>query len=483
MLLTLEGVDAGRTHRVLDGVDWRLRESELWAVVGPNGAGKSSLLDVLRGRMPVTRGTLRYGAGQRGRALAMEPWRQVRCVSFASQSGLLHGAAGYAQSRWHAGHDAAAGRGKDVLGAAWGAPECRRIVRALGLDRLLERRVTELSNGERRKLLLAKAAATGPVVLALDNPFNGLDRASRGTVSDALARLHAEGVTVLVSTPREDEIPDAVTHVLLLDRGRVAASGPRDVVLADRRFARLMRPRAEGSARASERTASDPRPAAAEPAPVVELRDVGLAYGSTRILHRIDWTVRRGERWALLGPNGAGKSALLSLILADNPQAYANHVSLFGRRRGSGDTIWEIRRKIGSVSPETHLYYGPHHRVLDVIGSGSDNSVGVRTRPSGPELRAAEACLASLGLEGREERRFGELSEGERQTVLIARALAKKPELLVLDEPCQGLDAHRKRRFLDVLEGELRTTDTTLIYVTHDLDEVPSGRDPRSPSS
>jgi molybdate transport system ATP-binding protein len=293
-------------------------------------------------------------------------------------------------------------------------------------------------------------------------------------VSKALERLQQEGATVLVLTPREDEVPDAVTHVLLLDRGRVVASGPRDVVLADSGFGRLMRPNGRDGGRAAAPTTRAARAPASEPAAVVELRGVDLGYGRTRILRGIDWTVQRGERWALIGPNGAGKSALLSLILTDNPQAYANDVSLFGRRRGTGDTIWEIRRRIGSVSPETHLYYRPHHRVLDVIASGFDNSVGVRRRPSRGELEVAEACLAALGLEPCHERRFGELSEGERQVVLITRALAKRPELLVLDEPCQGLDARHRARFLDLLDRELRETETTLIYVTHDLEEVPS---------
>jgi molybdate transport system ATP-binding protein len=188
----------------------------------------------------------------------------------------------------------------------------------------------------------------------------------------------------------------------------------------------------------------------------------------------MSWTVRRGERWVVLGPNGAGKSALLSLILADNPQAYANDVSLFGRRRGSGDTIWEIRRRIGCVSPEMHLYEELDHHVLDVIGSAFLDPIGSRRQLSANEARATEHWMVALDLEHCGDRRLRALSEGERQTALLGRALAKGSELLVLDEPCQGLDAGRTALFLDLLERELRSTDTTLIYVTHDLDEVPS---------
>ncbi|MGD8279629.1 MAG: ATP-binding cassette domain-containing protein, partial [Gemmatimonadota bacterium] len=459
-----------------------------------NGAGKSSLVRVLRGMLPITRGRIRYGRDAGGRAVAADPTGQIVSVSFTAQTGLLKGAAGYAQSRWHAGQDDAVAHGSDVLGAASHLPECLWIVEALGLGPILERRVTELSNGERRKLMLAKAAARRPAVLVLDNPFNGLDQPSRAIFSDAVRRLHGEGMTVVLTMSRDDELPRAVTHVLLLDDGRVIVSGARDSVLADGRYAEVMgsgprrvadesRPKMPGSLNTTTREASADGPpegrarescASADHTPVVELRDVDLRYGSAHILRAVSWTVHRGERWVVVGPNGAGKSALLSLILTDNPQAYANDVSLFGRRRGSGDTIWEIRRRIGCVSPEMHLYARPDHRVRDVLAAGLRNPLEPSRRLTPEELQTAESSLASLGMQGCSDRRFGEMSEGERQMVLVVRALARRPELLVLDEPCQGLDPGRRDRFLKILEETLRTTDTTLIYVTHDPDEIPS---------
>jgi molybdate transport system ATP-binding protein len=443
-------------------------------VVGPNGAGKSSLLAVLRGQLPTTRGELRYASHARGRALAADPIGQVLSVSFGEQSAFLKRAAGYAQSRWHAGQDDAVARGRDVLGPGLDIDECRRIADSLALAPILDRRVTELSNGERRKLLLARAAGKRPAILALDNPFNGLDGPARTALSEAVERLHQEGMTLLVLTSREDQIPAAVTHVLLLDRGRVVTQGPKEAVQADERFARLVRPGPRTVGPRSSPADTRSQNAAAERAPVVELRDIGLTYAKTAVLRGLSWTVRRGERWIVLGPNGAGKSALLSLILADNPQAYANDVSLFGRRRGSGDTIWEIRRRIGSVSPEMHLYEELEDTALDVIASGWRDPAEPHRRLTARELRAAEEWLVALGLEHARDRRLRELSEGERQTVLLGRALAKRPELLVLDEPCQGLDPMRRALFLDVLGRTLRTSDTTLIYVTHDLEEVPS---------
>jgi molybdate transport system ATP-binding protein len=282
---------------VLHGVSWALSEGELWAVVGPNGAGKSSLLGVLRGQLPVLHGALRYGRHPLGRALAADPFGQLLSVSFGAQAALLHGSAGYAQSRWHAGQDEAVARARDMLGAALDDAGSRRIIDALGLSAVLDRRLTELSNGERRKLALARAAARRPAILALDNPFNGLDGPARGSVADAMGRLHHEGTLLWVTTSREDEIPAAVTHVLLLDRGRVVTSGSKDVVLADARFGPIMRARLPARRPSSTRAAPPaPRSTTDEPPPVVELRGVRLTYGDTGVLREMSWTVRRGER-------------------------------------------------------------------------------------------------------------------------------------------------------------------------------------------
>ena len=477
LLASLKGVVFERGRRVLSGVSWELRERETWAVVGRNGAGKSTLLRVLAGEVPVSAGEVCYaagGAGRSGRARWSDPSDTVRRVAFDAQGELLHGAAGYAQSRWHALEDADAARGRDVLGAARRTASGRRLVRALGLDRLLGRRVTQLSNGERRKLLLAREALRGPRILVLDNPLNGLDERSRRTLVVAVRRLQREGTSIVLATALEEEILPSVTHVLLLDRGRVVATGPREAIVADARFAKLMRP--GSSARAGSLRRRPPRASrmkADEPS-VVELRDVELRYGETRVLGSIDWVVRRGERWVVVGRNGAGKSALLSLVLADNPQAYANDVSVFGRERGSGDTIWEIRRRIGCVSPELHLFHHQGCTTLQVVSSGFHDSVGVYRRSSSSELRTARTWIRRLGITRCLERRFGALSEGEQQLALLGRALVKEPELLILDEPCQGLDAANQRRFRDLLNRVLQAIDTSMIYVTHDLEEVPS---------
>ena len=203
------------------------------------------------------------------------------------------------------------------------------------------------------------------------------------------------------------------------------------------------------------------------------MQNVSVSYNGTQVLERVNWTVQEGERWALLGPNGAGKTTLLSLILADNPQAYANDITLFGRRRGSGESIWEIKQKIGWVAPELQLYYRKSATCLDVVCSGFLDSVGLYRQCSAGQREAALSWMRRLSLSERAETPLEQVSEGEQRLVLIARALVKGPALLVLDEPCQGLDAGNRDRVLQAINWVGSRPETSMIYVTHRADELP----------
>jgi len=206
---------------------------------------------------------------------------------------------------------------------------------------------------------------------------------------------------------------------------------------------------------------------------IVQMDNVSVAYDGCQILKGINWTLHKGEKWALMGPNGAGKTTLLSLILGDNPQAYANSISLFGRRRGSGESIWEIKRRIGWVAPELHLAYPKNVSCFDVVCSGLFDSIG-RYQEISPEQRAVVAeCMQRLEIAHHARAAFGSLSEGEQRMVLVARALVKRPELLILDEPCQSLDAGNRDRVLEAIETMDNSLDTSLIYVTHHRDALP----------
>jgi len=200
---------------------------------------------------------------------------------------------------------------------------------------------------------------------------------------------------------------------------------------------------------------------------------VTIRYGATTILDHVSFRLRRGEHWAISGPNGAGKSTLLSLVLGDNPQAYANRVRLFGRQRGSGESIWELKARIGAVSPELHAHYPAETRVLDAVCSGLFGSVGLY-HACRPEDRArARAWLVRFGVPAGEDLILGELSYGLQRLVLVARALVSAPELLVLDEPCQGLDGAGRRRVIEAVDAAAEASPVGVLFVTHRADEVP----------
>ena len=182
---------------------------------------------------------------------------------------------------------------------------------------------------------------------------------------------------------------------------------------------------------------------------------------------------RRGECWALAGPNGAGKSVLLSLVYADNPQAYSNDITIFDRKRGSGESIWDIKSRIGYVSPEMHLYFRHQGTVADVVAQGLGNTLGSFGRTNASNYEAAMRWLELFHLESFADRRYSTLSTGEQRMVLIARTLIKHPDLLILDEPLHGLDAARKRSVRAVVNALVHRDSPTLIYVTHFLPEVP----------
>ena len=200
---------------------------------------------------------------------------------------------------------------------------------------------------------------------------------------------------------------------------------------------------------------------------------VNICYGTRCILKDLDWTIKKGEKWALSGENGAGKSTLLSLICADNPQSYTCDISLFGKKRGTGESIWDIKKHIGYVSPEMFRSYLKNLPVIEIVASGLFDTVGLYRRPKEDQLAVCEWWLDIFGIEGLKERNFLQLSSGEQRLVLLARAFVKDPDLLILDEPLHGLDNNQCRLIKDIIEAFCRRKDKTLIMVTHYPEELP----------
>ena len=195
--------------------------------------------------------------------------------------------------------------------------------------------------------------------------------------------------------------------------------------------------------------------------------------GSRTILDKLDWTVREGECWAVRGENGSGKSTLLSLVCADNPQAYACNIELFGHKRGSGESIWDIKRHIGYVSPEMHRAYQKNIPALDVVSSGLFDTAGLYMHADEQQKELCRRWMWIFGIDALADRPYLKLSSGEQRLCLLARAFVKDPELLILDEPMHGLDPQNYAWVKEIIDTFVKRPHKTLLFVTHFDEELP----------
>jgi molybdate transport system ATP-binding protein len=485
--LTIEDVslylDRGGTF---GPISWEIQSDQHWTVIGPNGSGKSRLMQAISGRAPLAGGRIRYHFVKNGGS----PHDRVAYVSFESQSTALPFDSPFHQARWNRGVGQQSLSVSDVLSeqrvmrfnpflVAVEKPDSTgfeahrtRVIDLVGIESVLSRSIDQVSNGERRKVLLARALLRQPQLLILDNPFAGLDAGFRDRLHEILEILMEDDLQVILVTNGRESLPSAITHVLLMDRGGVIAQGDREKMWqVAPKYPRSDLSQLEAVPAAASQEHEDAE--ATRTGSLVEMRSVSVSYSGVQVLENVDWTVGPGENWALLGRNGAGKTTLLSLVLGDNPQAYANDVSLFGNRRGSGDNIWDIKSRIGWVAPELHLYYPRNVSCFEVVCSGFYDALGPYQRCTAQQCETITDWLQRLGLAHIRELAFGAISEGEQRMILIVRGLVKRPELLVLDEPCQGLDAANRDRVLGMVEALGGDTAASMIYVSHHRDALP----------
>ena len=463
LIQIVQGVARHPGFRLPHPVDLTIGRGEHTALVGPNGGGKSLVAEMMTGALPLLGTGVRYAPPADGRPRRFH--ERIRIIKFRGVYGSAEPA--YYRQRWNHFDEQAFPTVAELLGPP--SPEEAALRSALGVDLHADKAVNLLSSGELRRLQLAQALKDAPELLLIDNPFIGLDEASRRTVGRLLEEL-SRRVTLVFLVSRTADIPPFVRSGCWVEQGRVGEREPREVLerRERERTAALCGPglaladlplrgaRADGEAMPAE--AGDV---------VVKMDHIDIAYGQRTLFRDFSWEVRSGERWALLGPNGSGKSTLLSLVCADNPQGYALPLTLFGRRRGSGESIWDIKRRIGYVSPEMSATYRKQLPALDIVASGLFDTVGLYRRPSAAQREACRAWLDVFGGGHPAERDFLRLSSGEQRLVLLVRAFVKEPDLLILDEPFHGLDEPARQRALQVIEAYLQNPAKTLIVVTH----------------
>lgn len=476
-LIVVDGITVRLGDRwLLQGSSWRIDSGELWTLVGPNGAGKTTLAKAVAGLLPVVQGKIDY-PGLAGRspmkAIAYvasdarrELWRRERQLEHGRQfAGRFGDATTVGESIRRSCADSHPRPGWDGRLAA--------AVERLCLEDLLDKPLTAISTGEMSRVLVARELVRGPEMLILDEPFDGLDPSGRRSLTDLLDRLASSGLPMVTIVHRPEEMLPATTHVLTLEAGRIVG---RAAVAPGRRArpATARRPESSRPQRRFSPCARVDRKGRFSSEPLVDMQAVTVRYGDAIVLDRVTWRVEEGQHWAVTGPNGAGKSTVLKLITGECLQVYANRIRLFGRDRGREQTLGEVREGLGVVSHDLAAGYQKRMSALDVVCSGFFDSVGLYRQADAGQLAAARCWLDQMDLTPLCTSPFNRLSQGQRQMVLIARAMVKSPRLLLLDEPCSGLDEHNRRLILDLVSRIGRTGDTGLIFVSHHESEIPA---------
>ena len=451
--------------RTLTIADLTLRAGESWAFVGTNGSGKSALARALAGELNLLKGEYQ------------SDFTRLTRLSFEQLQKLV-------SDEWQRNNTDLLSPGEEDTGRTTAEiiqdevkdpARCQRLAEQFGITPLLNRRFKYLSTGETRKTLLCQALMSEPELLILDEPFDGLDVQSRAQLASLLASLNQQGYTLVLVLNRFDEIPDFIQHAGVLADCNLTETGEKTALLKQALIAQLAHSEQLDGITLPEPDAPSARHALDPHQPRIVLRDGVVSYDDRPILNHLSWTVNPGEHWQIVGPNGAGKSTLLSLITGDHPQGYSNDLTLFGRRRGSGETIWDIKKHIGYVSSSLHLDYRVSTTVRNVILSGYFDSIGIYQAVSDKQHKLAQQWLDILGMDNRvADAPFHSLSWGQQRLALIVRALVKHPTLLILDEPLQGLDPLNRqliRRFVDVLISE---GETQLLFVSHHAEDAPS---------
>ncbi len=438
-LLRLENVNVFESCVTAD-----ISEKELIAVIGPNQSGKTTLARILQGKIRHLTGTVRY---------TMNP-RRIAYSAHSADDAFFHYSDFYYQQRYNAFDEACAETVGRYLQFDPGSPYMSRWFDAVLPRRILSEKIIELSSGEARKVLLLKSLFKDAQIYILDNPFSGLDEEAVETFSnlfrDISRRYDKTIILLLCECPPDLECDRIIRLAPRQGTDRFGATLPADAI-----FYKTPRPDFQT---------------------FFHIENETLKIGAHVLINALSWRIKRGEKWLLKGANGSGKTTLLSLLHADNPSAYRYRFSLFDRRRGSGESIWEIKAKIGFMSSDMQLYFQGSRTVREIILSGFSDTMMLNRRLRDEEICQYRDLLDILGVTAIEHDPFGRLSSGEKKTVMIARAMVKNPPVLILDEPFQDLDPSRFR-FLHHFLGRCADENRTVIQTAHhDHERLPGVR-------
>jgi len=455
---------------ILDGISFSLQAKQHLAILGLSGSGKTSLAEALAGSI--------HFSGDIVIELISSHEHSSK-ISFVEQRNSFKNLSGtsdfYYQQRFNSFDAGDSLTIFQELLQVFSAAENQsdKIIKIesglkrLGILHLKNSPLIQLSSGEHKRFQLIKALLNPPALLILDSPFTGLDVASREGLNEILSEL-ADNGTQLVLIPGTFPVPDCITHIAYLENKRLGFFGEKEDF--DLRQTNLL----PGKNIFFDRQLL-PVPYESLPSEtIINMVNLNIKYGNRTIVEKLNWKVKQGEKWLLQGRNGAGKSSLLNFITGDHPQAYSNEIYLFGKRRGTGESIWEIKQRTGYVSPELHAYFDKGISCFDAIGSGFFDTIGLYKKLKKEQHKIILQWLDFLHLSSHViNKPLHAISTGVQRLIFLARALVKNPPLLILDEPCQGLDLEQREHFISLIDEIYLNSEKTLIYVTHEEDEIP----------
>ncbi|WP_207429740.1 ATP-binding cassette domain-containing protein [Pedobacter sp. SYSU D00535] len=446
--------------QVLNNLGWTIQHGENWLLGGASGSGKTSLAKIIA-EMQSAAGELKIDFNKKSRlpaeVLFVESWYRFKNIEGLSNF--------YYQQRYtslqanetvtvkaelqHYGKD------KNLE-----FEEAEKLMEALNFSALKNSQLLELSSGEHKKLQLVKALWLKPQLLIIDQPYTGLDALSRRKLNGLLDEAVAAGVQLILIC-NDKELPASINCYAEIENGQLKRLDSQDEISVS--YQRQSKDLPDFLQVRPGYTSDE----------ILRMIDVSIRYGDKQVLKNINWEVRAGEKWLLQGPNGSGKSTLLSLINGDHPQSYANNFYLFGNKRGSGESIWDIKQHTGIISPEFHWYFDATSTVWQSIASGFYDSVGLYRQLPFSKSAKVDELIEFFELTEHKNDLLSALPLGKQRLVLLARTIIKNPELLILDEPCQGLD-QQQTAYFNQLVDELSVNGMTIIYVGHFASALPS---------
>ncbi|MEL0603899.1 ATP-binding cassette domain-containing protein [Pseudoalteromonas undina] len=435
----------GKSRYTINDLSWQVNAGEHWLLLGANGAGKSALSAALTGGAKQQSGTFK------------STFNNTQLVSSDVQKQLIK------HEIEHEHHSLV----KDFIfpqNASYNRELRIKLIDAFNYSALLKRNFRDLSTGETRKLLLINALSSDADLVVLDEPYDGLDKHSCEVLNTLLETLSSTINFVFVLN-RLDEIPPFITHYAYVNQGQLqqvlnkpTAEQRADLLkLLHLTHTTLEIPQPDDSQARAEYTADT----------LVKLTNAKVSYAGVNIFKNLTWQINKHQHWQLSGKNGSGKTCLLNLITGDNPQCYSNDIEVFGFKRGTGESIWDIKQHIGFISNALHMDYRVSISALNTVISGFFDSIGLYQKPTESQINTAKQWLALIGLSDKQNSPFTQLSYGDQRMLLIVRAMIKHPTLLILDEPCLGLDEANRQRVLVLIEKVCAAKTSTVIYVNH----------------